>query len=52
MGNLDPSLTSSAGLSEAPSTVYTAEMSTTAGPTAPSSQLTSDQLTVLAASCK
>ncbi|KAM8845289.1 uncharacterized protein AB9W97_000506 isoform 1-T3 [Spinachia spinachia] len=31
-------------------TVYTEEMSTTAGPTIPSSQLTSDQLTVVAAS--
>lgn len=33
-------------------TVHTGEMSTAASPTIPSSLLTSDQLTVLAASCK
>ncbi|XP_075879855.1 uncharacterized protein LOC142886675 isoform X2 [Nelusetta ayraudi] len=50
MGNLDASLTSSARLSEAPTAVYAAEMSTTASPTIPSLHMTSDQLKVLAAS--
>ncbi|XP_077940112.1 uncharacterized protein LOC120827588 isoform X1 [Gasterosteus aculeatus] len=45
------SLTSSGGLlNNGTLTVYTEEMSTTASPTIPSSQLTSDQLTVVAAS--
>lgn len=33
-------------------TLYTGEMSTAAGPTVPSSQLTSEQITVVAASCE
>lgn len=46
------SLLGSGGFLQATTTVYTEEMSTTASPTIPSSQLTSDQLTVVAASCK
>ncbi|XP_068435171.1 uncharacterized protein si:ch73-364h19.1 isoform X2 [Clinocottus analis] len=44
------SLMSSGGFLNGTLTVYTEEMSTTASPTIPSSQLTSDQLTVVAAS--
>ncbi|XP_035511179.1 uncharacterized protein si:ch73-364h19.1 [Morone saxatilis] len=44
------SLMSSGGFLKGTLTVYTEEMSTTASPTIPSSQLTSDQLTVVAAS--
>ncbi|XP_029294096.1 uncharacterized protein LOC115012558 [Cottoperca gobio] len=43
-------LMSSGGFLKGTLTVYTEEMSTTASPTIPSSQLTSDQLTVVAAS--
>ncbi|XP_033945412.1 uncharacterized protein [Pseudochaenichthys georgianus] len=43
-------LMSSGGFVKATLTVYTEEMSTTESPTMPSSQLTSDQLTVVAAS--
>ncbi|XP_069004651.1 uncharacterized protein [Embiotoca jacksoni] len=43
-------LMSSGGFLKGTLTVYTGEMSTTASPTIPSSQLTSDQLTVVAAS--
>ncbi|KAK5914276.1 hypothetical protein CgunFtcFv8_008731 [Champsocephalus gunnari] len=43
-------LMSSGGFLKATLTVYTEEMSTTESPTMPSSQLTSDQLTVVAAS--
>ncbi|XP_068584171.1 uncharacterized protein si:ch73-364h19.1 isoform X2 [Cebidichthys violaceus] len=43
------SLMSSGGFLNGTLTVYTEEMSTTASPTIPSSQLTSDQLTVVAA---
>ncbi|XP_040917653.1 uncharacterized protein si:ch73-364h19.1 isoform X2 [Toxotes jaculatrix] len=43
-------LMSSGGFLKGSVTVYTEEMSTTASPTIPSSQLTSDQLTVVAAS--
>ncbi|KAJ4931714.1 hypothetical protein JOQ06_010154 [Pogonophryne albipinna] len=43
-------LMSSRGFVKATLTVYTEEMSTTESPTMPSSQLTSDQLTVVAAS--
>ncbi|GAA6226100.1 uncharacterized protein LOC108881039 [Lates japonicus] len=43
-------LMSSGGFLKGSLTVYTEEMSTTASPTIPSSQLTSDQLTVVAAS--
>ncbi|KAM7386636.1 hypothetical protein PAMA_009310 [Pampus argenteus] len=42
-------LMSSGGFLKGTLTVFTAEMSTTASPTIPSSQLTSDQLTVVAA---
>ncbi|XP_056262892.1 uncharacterized protein LOC130188520 isoform X2 [Pseudoliparis swirei] len=44
-------LMSSGGFLNGTLTVYTEEMSTTASPTIPSSQLTSDQLTVVVASC-
>lgn len=47
-----PKLMSSRGFQKGPVTFHTGDMSTTASPTLPSSQLTSDQLTVVAASCK
>lgn len=46
------SLVSSGGFLKGTVTVSTEDMSTTASPTIPSSQLTSEQLTVVAASCK
>ncbi|XP_077591180.1 uncharacterized protein LOC144208951 [Stigmatopora nigra] len=49
MTSLVLNLMSSGSSLKATLTVYTAEMSTTASPTIPSSQLTSDQLTVVAA---
>ncbi|XP_074553057.1 uncharacterized protein LOC141809770 [Halichoeres trimaculatus] len=50
MRGLALSLMSSGGSLKGTLTVYTQEMSTAASPTVPSSQLTSDQLTVVAAS--
>lgn len=52
MRDFAQSLVTSGGFVQGTTSLYTEEMSSTASPTMPSSQLTSDQLTVVAASCK